>query len=184
MRPLLLITLLLVLGCDGGAQSPADANAAREAPFSACALLSAAEWEALLGTAYHGPEANDSWSRGGGDYFTSSCTYNFTEITLARPAAARSADDLLDALEQSLQESAEIDAENGMLWTVQVEPVAGLGVPAVRGQVTDSENPDGLGVYYIRALTGDGDDRTQVEVKSAESPEEAAKVLERVLAKL
>lgn len=185
MRVSMILPFALLAGC--GADSPptalAQADSARSPPFSTCSLLAEDEWEALLGRRYYGPEQEDAWSASG-EVFTSRCKYNFAEVSLRRPATASDVDDLQAGLESYLNGMAETDAERGFDWTVHVESVDGLGVPAVVGRVTESEDPDGLGMYYLRALAGAGDERTLLEVTSAEDAEQATMIAARILASL
>jgi hypothetical protein len=186
MRLLLIaMSLTLIVGC-GGDSAPtvsARADSLRTPPFNTCALLTEDEWAALLGRKYYGPEQKDSWSASG-ETFTSRCTYNFAQVTLTQPATAGDVDDLQAELEKYLNGMAESDAEKGFEWTVHVEPVDGLGVPAVMGRAIDSEDPDGLGMYYLRALAGTGEERTLLEVASAEDNEQAKLIAARILAAL
>jgi hypothetical protein len=52
------------------------------------------------------------------------------------------------------------------------------------GRAIDSEDPDGLGMYYLRALAGTGEERTLLEVASAEDNEQAKLIAARILAAL
>jgi hypothetical protein len=175
-----------MLGCDNDlALTPAArADSKLDTPFSTCSLLTEDEWEALLGPLFHGPEQKDSWYASG-EIFTSRCAYNFTRVSLTRPAAVSDVDELHADLETYLKGLAEEDAERGFDWTVHVESVDGLGVPAVVGEVTDSD-PEGLGLgmVYLRALAGAGDERILLKVDSGEDATQATKVAARILAAL
>lgn len=182
MRLLLILPLVFMLGCgsDLAPTTTVRADTSRESPFSTCSLLSDQEWETLLGRPYYGPEQEDSWSTSG-EVFTSQCTYNFAQIALRRPATAGDVKELHAELEMYLKGRADSDAEQGFDWAVHVESVDSLGVPAVLGRVSDA---DGLGMYYLRALTGTGAERTLLEVASAEDAAQATHVAARILAAL
>lgn len=185
MRLILILPFALMLGCgaDSAPTASARADSLRNPPFSTCSLLTEDEWETLLGRPYYGPEQKDSWSASG-EVFTSRCTYNFAQVSLRRPATASDVGDLHAELETYLNGMAESDAERGFDWTVHVEAIDGLGVPAVVGRVTDSEDRDGLGMHYLRALRGTGDERTLIEVASAEDTQQATTIAARILAGL
>jgi hypothetical protein len=191
IRAIPLVAALSVAACDSetaplGAASAAESKtvSGSDFPVDACAVLTQQEWEDLLGTAYYGPERRDGRSRDG-DTFTSVCTYNFTEVLLGQPAHIADAAGLADYLERSLNSLADADAERGMEWSVHVEPVEGLGAPAVVGWVTAAEGTElaGIEVYYLAALRKSGSNSQLLRVKSAESTDEARAVAERILSK-
>jgi uncharacterized protein with von Willebrand factor type A (vWA) domain len=191
IRAIPLAAALSVAACDSETASPGTASAAEsktvsgsDSPVDACSLLTQQEWEDLLGAAYYGPERRDGRSRDG-DTFTSVCTYNFTEVLLGQPAHIADTAGLTDYLERSPNSLADADAERGMEWSVHVEPVDGLGAPAVVGWVTAAEGADlaGFEVYYLAALRKSGSDSQLLRVKSAESADEARTVAERILSK-
>ena len=186
-----MVAALSIAACDSGTAPRGTASAAEsktasgsDSPVDACSLLTQQEWEDLLGAAYYGPERRDGRSRDGGT-FTSVCTYNFTKVLLAQPTDIADTAGLTDYLEQSLSSLADADAERGMEWSVHVEPVEGLGAPAVVGWVTAAEGTElaGIEVYYLAALRKSGSNSQLLRVKSAESTDEARAVAERILSK-
>jgi hypothetical protein len=191
IRAIPLIAALSLAACNSetaprGAAAAADSKTASgsDIPVDACAVLTQQEWEDLLGAAYYGPERQDLKSRDG-DRFTSVCTYNFTTVLLAQPTDIADTAGLTEYLEQSLSSLADADAERGMEWSVHVEPVDGLGAPAVVGWVTAAEGTElaGMEVYYLAALRNSGSVDQLLRVESADSADEARTVAERILNK-
>ena len=106
-------------------------------------------------------------------------------MLLRQPTDIADTAGLADYLERSLSSLADADAERGMEWSVHVEPVDGLGPPAVVGWLTAAEGTElaGIEMYYLATLTKSGSVQQFLQVKSAESADEARTVAERILNK-
>jgi len=166
----LVLLMVALFGCSGS-ETEADSGGANPvqgdaAPPAACALLTAAEWEAFVGPSDDAPEQTDSER-------TSLCTYASRQgsvlLAVERPYSSDAADS------QALAAQLSQDPGLSSLGDIDVQPLDGLGVPAAWYDMREAAaqiwvaavSPSGGGTYLRVQAFGFPLDRAQEIAQTA-----------------